>query len=180
MSDLLYLVHFIFTFQSGSIQICSFTLSSINSICFTFQSGSIQITIKTWYLTKYLTLHSNLVLFKSSQCRENGIFIYPLHSNLVLFKLTLFVSGQNREMLYIPIWFYSNEVAPALAPPSTYFTFQSGSIQISPPGNNIFAKSLLYIPIWFYSNGSNGNNELGCYHLYIPIWFYSNGCGVIF
>ncbi len=53
-----------FTFQSGSIQIQPPYQDSYTLSIFTFQSGSIQIGMAVSSLTKNITLHSNLVLFK--------------------------------------------------------------------------------------------------------------------
>ena len=80
------LLHSFFTFQSGSIQmdVGGYTVEGFNH--FTFQSGSIQIIFAKGFLAVKTTLHSNLVLFKSSP------ICLPLSSNI----------------LYIPIWFYSN------------------------------------------------------------------------
>ena len=98
--------------------------------------------------------------------------------------------------LYIPIWFYSNRCDGRKSEGWCYFTFQSGSIQISNHSFcNLFYR-LLYIPIWFYSNFySKDKKRSGAYFtfqsgsiqislifissiwhskLYIPIWFYSN------
>ena len=58
-------------------------------IHFTFQSGSIQISHLNQVQPAYLTLHSNLVLFKLK---------------------FLLKSCLNMKKLYIPIWFYSNNV----------------------------------------------------------------------
>ena len=63
-------------------------LIALISIIFTFQSGYIQMT-EIWLLDRFLlTLHSNLVIFKSRLERVT--------------KLKL--------ILYIPIWLYSNAI----------------------------------------------------------------------
>ena len=75
-----------FTFQSGSIQILLVSILSMTLPSFTFQSGSIQIlnTIFDW--SRFVPLHSNLVLFKLRT--SNLIHLQQsLHSTLVLFKL---------------------------------------------------------------------------------------------
>ena len=50
---------------------------------------------------------------------------------MVLFKLRFSSDSNTPDIIYIPIWFYSNE---------------NGNENISIIGGNI------YIPIWFYSN----------------------------
>ena len=97
-----------FTFQSGSIQILSDSISSMYCSNFTFQSGSIQIV--------------------SGKSIEYGGF--TLHSNLVLFKSYKTILRQLISKLYIPIWFYSNSVGRHRARDAKNFTFQSGSIQM--------------------------------------------------
>ena len=97
---------------------------------FTFQSGSIQI----------------LVLVASSAR------LVPLHSNLVLFKWCNGRRCNRSAYLYIPIWFYSNNVKQMFE----------------------FHKISLYIPIWFYSNSKTAEGNFFWTYLYIPIWFYSN------
>ena len=101
-----------------------------------------------------LTLHSNLVIFKwvVGACRVGQSL--PLHSNLVIFKLNPIYDWTDAEILYIPIWLYSNYLMPAPGfsiRPSLHsnlvifkytqedgsgitipdFTFQSGYIQMS-------------------------------------------------
>ena len=122
---------------------------------FTFQSGSIQILSGTGAAPWYLTLHSNLVLFKSIkhscshfhckvftfqsgsiQIKQGGIYMLPfssLHSNLVLFKWKEAGKNDPYDFLYIPIWFYSNKSDS-----------RANDDDVS-----------LYIPIWFYSNPVN-------------------------
>ena len=52
-------------------------------------------------------------------------------------------------LLYIPIWFYSNEYVSKRHGYSCYFTFQSGSIQIAPKN------SLLGFPnVFTFQSGS--------------------------
>ena len=76
---------------------------------FTFQSGYIQIkTINAYLQGSYLTLHSNLVIFKSAYTGD-----------LITFHI-----------LYIPIWLYSNRVVLKNTIEPIFFTFQSGYIQI--------------------------------------------------
>ena len=60
-----------------------------------------------------------------------GNFVKTLHSNLVLFKFYHFFIIILHYLLYIPIWFYSNDLVKLLDEYFTFFTFQSGSIQIS-------------------------------------------------
>ena len=98
-----------FTFQSGSIQIYGLVSSESASNSFTFQSGSIQMS----------HLHH----------REH--LEHPLHSNLVLFKWQAQRTWQRYYFLYIPIWFYSNENGISYERLYKFFTFQSGSIQMS-------------------------------------------------
>ena len=98
-----------FTFQSGSIQMPLACQSLTFQPSFTFQSGSIQIILCDGLLLPKYTLHSNLVLFKwiidISVSSEN----VTLHSNLVLFKCKIIPIITPETILYIPIWFYSND-----------------------------------------------------------------------
>ena len=58
-------------------------------MCFTFQSGYIQIMTLEEAIDHALTLHSNLVIFKSIQSLLKSRFLRSLHSNLVIFKFSL-------------------------------------------------------------------------------------------
>ena len=98
-----------FTFQSGSIQIVDGSVCSPNFINFTFQSGSIQIQWVAVCRCPLCTLHSNLVLFKSScSCLPlPPIKLYiPIWFYSNVQSVSLYLCLKN---LYIPIWFYSNE-----------------------------------------------------------------------
>ena len=54
---------------------------------FTFQSGYIQVKIDILKrVALYVYLHSNLVIFKSSQSAEALKYMANLHSNLGIFK----------------------------------------------------------------------------------------------
>ena len=57
-------MHRHFTFQSGSIQIFSNNIFALSDYTFTFQSGSIQMLFNRSVKFFILSLHSNLVLFK--------------------------------------------------------------------------------------------------------------------
>ena len=83
----------------------------ILKINFTFQSGYIQICryLPCCYL--YISLHSNLVIFK---CNISNHMLSYIH-------------------LYIPIWLYSNKTAALQSLNGRYFTFQSGYIQMIDP-----------------------------------------------
>ena len=119
---------------------------------FTFQSGSIQISTYDLLPSEFITLHSNLVLFKCEERYGHGrqcfftfqsgsiqialrflcsSSIQPLHSNLVLFKCSMVI----REEADIDT-LHSNLVL---------FKFALERSQ--------YKASFLYIPIWFYSNG---------------------------
>ena len=92
---------------------------------------------------RYMPLHSNLVIFK---CRKNSCIknaCHPLHSNLVIFKSNIEKCSKINSHLYIPIWFYSNDLV---------------SIFVS-------KRHDLYIPIWFYSNYIMDSDKL------LPIGF---------
>ena len=98
-----------FTFQSGSIQMETATALGILANNFTFQSGSIQIT--TWFngIKNQLSF-----TFQSGSIQIVAIIVLvptvaTLHSNLVLFKSTFYIQNIFSNYLYIPIWFYSNE-----------------------------------------------------------------------
>ena len=54
-----------------------------------------------------------------------------LHSNLVLFKSTSLNNMVAHIPLYIPIWFYSNKELSDDKVNANDFTFQSGYIQMS-------------------------------------------------
>ena len=114
-----------FTFQSGSIQILSDSISSMYCSNFTFQSGSIQIVSGKSIEYGGFTLHSNLVLFKFYPSSPSLTVLISLHSNLVLFKFTCFCPDIN----FIK-----------------YFTFQSGSIQIR------MSQCIIRIQITLHSN----------------------------
>ena len=76
-----------FTFQSGSIQISLHDRNKLEFNIFTFQSGSIQMLLVLYVHPTSSTLHSNLVLFKYGQTHTYYEDKASLHSNLVLFKL---------------------------------------------------------------------------------------------
>ena len=77
------------------------------------------------------TLHSNLVLFKWYRGVNANFVEFTLHSNLVLFKYNRSnACGCSCNILYIPIWFYSNNPDLFQCSGICTFTFQSGSIQI--------------------------------------------------
>ena len=63
------------------------------AIFFTFQSGSIQIWIEKQVIYISISLHSNLVLFKSCMDKNSTSHVTPLHSNLVLFKFSAIVTN---------------------------------------------------------------------------------------
>ena len=75
-----------------------------------------------------------------------------LHSNLVIFKLSYTPHIRTVKVLYIPIWLYSNPEEAILSLRVDNFTFQSGYIQIELFQCSILFISQLYIPIWLYSN----------------------------
>ena len=114
----------------------------IDESTFTFQYGSIQIM---------------------SDCTCHSIR-YLLHSNMVLFKSTNQPTNQRTNEFYIPIWFYSNDAEYVFYPSEVAFTFQYGSIQILLilSFSNSFS---FYIPIWFYSNKylKNGYSTLSLF-----------------
>ena len=138
---------------------------------FTFQSGSIQIQWVAVCRCPLCTLHSNLVLFKSScSCLPlPPIKLYiPIWFYSNVQSVSLYLCLKN---LYIPIWFYSNETIRQTQPnylfslhsnlvlfkwytknnhfKFVYFTFQSGSIQI-------ISSSVLptYSPNFTFQSGS--------------------------
>ena len=92
---------------------------------------------------------------------------------MVLFKCAFVDNETDRERIYIPIWFYSNDAEYIFYPSEVWFTFQYGSIQIA---KSIYQCSvlLIYIPIWFYSNSLIIWRNVSTICIYIPIWFYSN------
>ena len=77
------------------------------------------------------SLHSNLVIFKYIPCLQSQIPTFPLHSNLVIFKLKKQTELPTIYHLYIPIWLYSNIAFNINLYGDTFFTFQSGYIQIA-------------------------------------------------
>ena len=66
---------------------------------------------------------------------------YSLHSNLVLFKFVKRKLALWCCLLYIPIWFYSNCLTSAVPPITIFFTFQSGSIQITIESRRAFRQA---------------------------------------
>ena len=56
------------------------------------------------------------------------------------------------KLIYIPLWFYSNDVD------------HIGTSSIS----------IIYIPLWFYSNAIRVSPLASSIQIYIPLWFYSN------
>ena len=99
---------FIFTFQSGYIQMYILLSKYCTLYCFTFQSGYIQIRLRKREKSRKRTLHSNLVIFKSLSQSEQVLLLFPLHSNLVIFKFCKLTVKACVSELYIPIWLYSN------------------------------------------------------------------------
>jgi len=75
-------------------------------------------------------LHSNMVLLKSNGVPYNVAEEHYLHSNMVLLKWNMLIIQIKKELIYIPIWFYSNVICTSVS---------------------VFDSSI-YIPIWFYSN----------------------------
>jgi len=141
-----------FTFQYGSTQMNSGDWNSGNRNRFTFQYGSTQIRFS-----------------KRTLCFSISFTFQYGSTQIKMYLRTI----QTAELIYIPIWFYSNHMSPLLL---IIFT--------------------IYIPIWFYSNElyfvSNSLSPddlhsnmvlLKCFGffitdsfkiIYIPIWFYSN------
>ena len=97
--------------------------------------------------------------------------------------------------LYIPIWFYFNDIDHSYTPACNTFTFQYGSTlmylcqlrQKTPVifkfqyGSTLIMNrqeveemKKLYIPIWFYFNTGHPQDTVVILLLYIPIWFYFN------
>ena len=92
---------------------------------------------------KRLSLHSNLVIFKLTYIPtgQKIYFLYIpiwLYSNLVKRELAL-----RGCFLYIPIWLYSNDLVKLLDEYFTFFTFQSGYIQIAAQ-NTITSNNLTF------------------------------------
>ena len=100
----------------------------------------------------------NIFTFQSGYIQINsGIFIAIASSNFTFQSGYIQIysqlrSGSNLNLLYIPIWLYSNNG-------------QSGAGR----GN-----LNLYIPIWLYSNNPMKYYMMRKKFLYIPIWLYSN------
>ena len=119
-----------FTFQSGSIQI-KIALRPYQEEAFTFQSGSIQILSRSGLYHTGKPLHSNLVLFK---CFFISFFLQTLFRfTFQSGSIQMFASQRRRHarwQLYIPIWFYSNKLTVLVFLVAVNFTFQSGSIQM--------------------------------------------------
>ena len=121
-----------FTFQSGSIQIICLQLSCSVHQIFTFQSGSIQMIAQLLDDEgDKTTLHSNLVLFKYYDNTVNLPYIstFTFQSGSIQISNHSFCNLFYR-LLYIPIWFYSNDARFLITCFIPFFTFQSGSIQI--------------------------------------------------
>ena len=105
-----------FTFQSGYIQMIAGTIFPAFRVIFTFQSGYIQIYI--------------------ASSRINSSFVFTFQSGYIQMK-ALQVLATNNNLLYIPIWLYSNSAWLVCRAWHELFTFQSGYIQISLPTHRV-------------------------------------------
>ena len=77
------------------------------------------------------------------------------------------------SVIYIPLWFYSNDLKALKSKTPDTFTFHYGSILIWK--NQSYNTCIpIYIPLWFYSNHSLKWLEPDKEQIYIPLWFYSN------
>ena len=98
---------------------------------FTFQSGSIQIFFHIILSANPLSLYIPIWFYSNAEMKNyEAITVAALHSNLVLFKFYSCSWVSILAILYIPIWFYSNATIFFTWYTKSYFTFQSGSIQI--------------------------------------------------
>ena len=77
------------------------------------------------------------------------------------------------EIIYIPLWSYSNDMLTYATDEYNEFTFHYGPIQIQ-MSQAIDYHSTIYIPLWSYSNIALFLHLLRYFHIYIPLWSYSN------
>ena len=90
-----------------------------NFIVISFSTCSDDLYIPIWFYSNKIetliidellkALHSNLVLFKFDCPYLSCLRLSSLHSNLVLFKFRIKFIKYKFNLLYIPIWFYSNK-----------------------------------------------------------------------
>ena len=150
---------------------------AVKTAKFTFQSGYIQISLHLQNWGGYPNLHSNLVIFKLyCHCMLIWLYAFTFQSGYI----QIFVQSLHCIkflFIYIPIWLYSNQhglwistafhhylhsnlvifkwISSLNAFMSSFFTFQSGYIQIfhfpqSPFPNKILHSNLVIFK-WFYS-----------------------------
>ena len=204
----------IWLYSNSSLQ--HFAHSSLN---FTFQSGYIQIVTKPTQQKELNLLYIPIWLYSNLRCQAyTAIYLLSLHSNLVIFKsfkpatsiravYFTFQSGYIQIQTFIRhhtfcffFTFQSGYIQMYIINLSGFvldgFTFQSGYIQINArkrinQGQRNFTfqsgyiqmplflslkgtKQYLYIPIWLYSNYIAYSRYFYRLSLYIPIWLYSN------
>ena len=117
-----------------------------------------------------------------------------LHSNLVIFKCCVDIVCTKAISLYIPIWLYSNCYNCSRNINNMHFTFQSGYIQITtgrlwPHSTQALHSNLVIFKLRMlaitrelstftfqsgYIQMRNIQRSLKRFRLYIPIWLYSN------
>ena len=130
--------------------------------------------ISKLHLKISMSLHSNLVLFKSH--RRHHLSLKSLLYIPIWFYSNVSYNNDcdGCGILYIPIWFYSNIYKHECSRYILIFTFQSGSIQI--------ARGVIFVLIFKNFTFQSGSIQMTSKYktvsavkeLYIPIWFYSN------
>ena len=125
-----------------------------------------------------VSLHSNMVLFKCNR-RPKPYQISHFTFQYGSIQIWYYRSSPKLQLLYIPIWFYSNrfwkwkwEYINNLYIPIWFYSNPRRSAPLR-------YASRLYIPIWFYSNTRQKIKKISEKLLYIPIWFYSNALDII-
>ena len=145
---------FVFTFQSGDIQMSLSCFCSLYISSFTFQSGDIRIwkRFRKWGGIPTFTFQSGDIRMTITAQQTNMIFQFTFQSGDIQ-MLLLLIFLVYTILIYIPIWWYSNS--------DEYKSknFRAANLH----SNLVIFKSALSIP--FYT----------CWNLiYIPIWWYSN------
>ena len=118
-------------FQFRLYSDCIEHLFDCQYVSFSFWSGILNYKLSWSQNTTMDTLFSKLYIFKQYQYLPEYLSHMHLHSNLVIFKWTQCSAFWCTNVLYIPIWLYSNTVQDDAGEQSITFTFQSGYIQIS-------------------------------------------------
>ena len=146
---------FLFTFQSGDIQILRAIDFAFSTPIFTFQSGDIQIPYSS-----FIFAHIFIFTFQSGDIQicyvsKDGytftLIYIPIwwYSNLLSYILFRIL----RLCIYIPIWWYSNKIFIFYV--SICLKYLHSNLVIFKffiTSRQVFVLFVIYIPIWWYSN----------------------------